>query len=126
MLKKLIVSAFALTTLALSSTNLSASNTTKLFKQQGVASWYGGQFHGRTTASGEKFNMHSLTAAHRTLPLGTLVMVTNKANGKTVTVKINDRGPYSGNRVIDLSKAAAKELNMVSSGVANVKIERIF
>ncbi|MBI4126806.1 MAG: septal ring lytic transglycosylase RlpA family protein [Deltaproteobacteria bacterium] len=90
--------------------------------QQGKASWYGPGFHGRKTASGERFNQKDLTAAHRTLPFGTMVKVTNLHNGKTVTVRINDRGPYGKGRIIDLSKAAAKEIDMIRKGVVPVEI----
>jgi rare lipoprotein A len=89
----------------------------------GVASWYGPGFHGRTTANGEKFNKFELTAAHRTLPFGTKVRVTNLRNGSSVIVRINDRGPFSGNRIIDLSYAAAKAINMHNSGVGQVRLE---
>ena len=88
--------------------------------QSGVASWYGGKFHGRTTANGEKYNMWSMTAAHKTLPFGTRVKVTNTSNGDTVIVRINDRGPFIAGRVIDLSKAAANEIGM--GGLAPVKL----
>lgn len=91
--------------------------------QTGMASWYGREFHGRKTASGEKFDMGKLTAAHRTLPFGTLVKVKNFENGKSVTVRINDRGPFRGSRIIDLSHAAAKKLDMVRSGEAKVGIQ---
>jgi rare lipoprotein A len=93
------------------------------FEQKGRASWYGRMFHGRKTASGEKFNMNALTAAHRTLPLASWVRVTNEANHKTVVVKINDRGPYVKGRIIDLSYAAAAKLGMRSDGTQKVKIE---
>ncbi|HAO31473.1 MAG TPA: septal ring lytic transglycosylase RlpA family protein [Candidatus Competibacter sp.] len=93
--------------------------------QIGTASWYGPGFHGRTTASGERFNQNQLTAAHRRLPLGTRVKVTNLQNGRKIEVRINDRGPYRGGRIIDLSKAAAKRLAMHSSGVARVRVETI-
>ncbi|MDR5778073.1 septal ring lytic transglycosylase RlpA family protein [Caballeronia sp. LZ065] len=93
------------------------------FEQKGKASWYGRMFHGRKTASGEKFNMNALTAAHRTLPLASWVRVTNEANHKTVVVKINDRGPYVRGRVIDLSYAAAAVLGMRGTGTQKVKIE---
>ena len=89
----------------------------------GSASWYGGKFHGRTTANGERYNMYDLTAAHRSLPFGTKVRVTNEANGKSVVVRINDRGPYVGKRVIDLSRGAASAVGMMQSGVARVKLE---
>lgn len=90
--------------------------------QSGKASWYGAYHHGKRTASGERFNMHALTAAHRTLPFGTIVQVKNRKTGKTVKVKINDRGPYHGNRIIDLSRGAASQIGMVKSGVGNVDI----
>lgn len=90
--------------------------------QAGKASWYGTYHHGRKTASGERFNMHGLSAAHRSLPLGSMIAVTNKTTGKTIRVKVNDRGPYHGNRILDLSMGAAKELGMISSGVGNVEI----
>ncbi|BBP97781.1 hypothetical protein BSFA1_29100 [Burkholderia sp. SFA1] len=93
------------------------------FEQKGKASWYGRMFHGRKTASGEKFNMNAMTAAHRTLPLASWVRVTNEANHKTVVVKINDRGPYVRGRVIDLSYAAAAVLGMRGAGTQKVKIE---
>jgi rare lipoprotein A len=88
----------------------------------GIASWYGEPHHGRKTASGEPFNMHALTAAHRTLPLGTRVRVTNLANGRVVEVRINDRGPSIPNRIIDLSYAAARALEAVGAGVFRVRI----
>ena len=93
------------------------------FVQRGLASWYGPGFHGRKTASGETYDQHDLTAAHRQLPLGTKATVTNLENGKQVKVEINDRGPYAGGRVIDLSKAAAERLEMKDDGVARVKVE---
>ncbi|MGH1571312.1 septal ring lytic transglycosylase RlpA family protein [Methylobacterium sp. P31] len=91
--------------------------------QAGVASWYGPGFHGRMTANGERFNTHALTAAHRTLPFGTKVRVTNRSNGRSVVVRINDRGPYVGGRVIDLSNASARALGM--SGLAKVSLARL-
>jgi rare lipoprotein A len=93
------------------------------FRQTGVASWYGPGFHGRRTASGERFDQNDLTAAHRKLPLGSEVKVTNLENGRAITVEINDRGPYIKGRVIDLSKAAARRLGIVEDGVAKVRIE---
>ncbi len=89
----------------------------------GSASWYGPGFNGRRTANGETFNQYALTAAHRTLPFGTRVMVTNLYTGRQVVVRINDRGPYSGNRIIDLSKGAAAEIGLVSSGVGTVQVD---
>lgn len=91
----------------------------------GTASWYGGKFHGRRTASGETYNQHALTAAHRTLPFGTEVVVTNHSTGKSVVVRINDRGPFSGGRIIDLSHKAASQIGMINSGTARVTLEVI-
>jgi rare lipoprotein A len=91
--------------------------------EDGLASWYGGKFHGRMTSSGEVFNTNTLTAAHRTLPFGTIVKVTNLDNGKSVLVKINDRGPFVEGRIIDLSRAAAIQLGMIDSGVAHVSLQ---
>lgn len=91
--------------------------------QYGKASWYGSYFHGRSTASGERFHMHELTAAHRSAPLGTQAMVTNLNNGQSVRVRINDRGPYVRDRIVDLSLGAARRLGMVNGGVAPVKVE---
>lgn len=90
---------------------------------EGVASWYGPGFHGRTTANGEKFNQNEMTAAHRTLPFGTRLRVTNEDTGKSVVVRVNDRGPFSGNRVLDLSKGAAEQIGLISKGVGQVDIE---
>ena len=92
-------------------------------KERGIASWYGEDFHGWMTANGEIYDMEALTAAHRTLPLGTAILVTNVENGKQVRVRINDRGPYLYGRVLDLSLAGARALDMVDSGVAAVQIE---
>jgi rare lipoprotein A len=97
--------------------------TRAAFRQIGVASWYGPGFHGKRTASGERFDQNDLTAAHRQLPLGSEVKVTNLENGRAITVAINDRGPYIKGRVIDLSKAAARRLGIVEEGVAKVRIE---
>lgn len=89
----------------------------------GSASFYGPGFHGRKTASGEVFNQNALTAAHRTLPFGTKLRVTCTATGRSTIVKVNDRGPYHGNRILDLSVGAAKAIGMVEKGVTNVKYE---
>ena len=105
--------------------NTVASNTVRKFSQTGMASWYGRQFHGRKTASGETFDMNALTAAHRSLPLNCYIRVTNKTNGKSVVVKVNDRGPFHGNRVLDLSYGAAKQLGITNAGTAKVSIERV-
>jgi rare lipoprotein A len=88
----------------------------------GKASWYGEAHHGKKTASGEPFDMHALTAAHRTLPFGTRVLVTNLANGRAVEVRINDRGPLVADRIIDLSYGAARALDAVGAGVFRVRI----
>ena len=102
-----------------------ASNTVRRFSQTGVASWYGRQFHGRKTASGETFDMNAMTAAHRSLPLNCYIRVTNRSNGKSVVVKVNDRGPFHGNRVLDLSYGAAKSIGVTNAGTAKVSIERV-
>jgi rare lipoprotein A len=90
---------------------------------QGVASWYGHPHHGRLTASGRRFNMYELSAAHRTLPFGTRLRVTNLRNGRSVAVTITDRGPFVRQRMLDLSYAAARELDMIAPGTAPVRIE---
>ena len=93
--------------------------------QKGVASYYHDGLHGRRTASGERYNKSALTAAHKTLPLGTKVRVTDVRTGKTIVVKINDRGPFVKGRVIDLSRRAARELGMIRKGLARVRVEVI-
>ena len=100
-----------------------ASNFGKDYKEHGKASYYGKQFHGRLTANGETFNMHALTAAHKTLPFNTLVRVTDLSTGKQIMVRINDRGPFIKGRNIDLSKGAARELDIIQKGIADVQIE---
>lgn len=95
---------------------------TRGFQERGIASWYGKKFHGRKTANGEIYNMYAITAAHKTLPLGTYVRVTNLNNGNTVDVRINDRGPFVRGRIIDLSYEAAKQIGMVVQGTAPVEI----
>lgn len=92
-------------------------------QMRGMASWYGQQFHGRPTASGERFDMHGLTAAHKTLPFGTKVRVTHKETKKSVVVRITDRGPFVKGRVIDLSYGAARELDMIQAGVVPVQLK---
>jgi len=91
--------------------------------QYGVASWYGGEFHGRPTSSGEVYDMYQLTCAHNTFPLGTTVMVTNLENGRSLELKVNDRGPFVKERIIDVSYAAAQMLGMWGKGTAPVKVE---
>jgi rare lipoprotein A (peptidoglycan hydrolase) len=92
---------------------------------EGNASWYGVEFHGRRAADGSRFNMYELTAAHRTLPFGTRLRVTNLRNGRTVKVTVTDRGPFVEGRIIDLSFAAAQQLGMVGGGVTPVRLELI-
>ena len=92
------------------------------FRQRGIASWYGTKFHGRRTSSGEPYDMYAMTAAHKTLPLPTWVRVTNLENGRSVVVKINDRGPFHKGRIIDLSYVAAAKLGMLGKGTAPVEI----
>ncbi len=94
-------------------------------QQHGKASYYSNRMHGHRTSDGSRYHKDSLTCAHRTLPFGTLLKVTNKNNGKEVVVKVTDRGPYAHGRVVDLSMAAARELGMVSSGVASVMVENV-
>jgi peptidoglycan lytic transglycosylase len=95
------------------------------FKERGVASWYGPGFHAERTASGERYDMYQMTAAHRTLPLPTYVRVTHLANGRSVVVRVNDRGPFKSDRIIDLSYTAAARLGMLGSGTALVEVEAI-
>jgi len=92
------------------------------YEEVGYASWYGPGFHGRKTANGERYDMHAMTAAHKILPMNTLVRVKNLANGREVVVRINDRGPFVKNRIIDLSYAAAKKLGVIGPGVAKVRL----
>lgn len=105
------------------STTAIAQNVSVKKTMHGKASYYAHRFHGRLTANGERFNMHAMTAAHKTLKFGTRVRVTNKANGKSVVVRINDRGPYIKGRHIDMSYGAAKKLGMMKTGTAKVKME---
>ena len=100
---------------------------TKAFKAigQGMASYYGRELAGNRTASGERFNPNDLTAAHRTLPLGTRLRVTNVANGRSVIVRVNDRGPFVGKRLIDVSLGAAREIHMIGTGTAQVRLELV-
>ena len=91
--------------------------------EEGLASWYGPLFNGRRTSSGEIYDMHAFTAAHRTLPFGTLIRVTNLSNGMQTQVRINDRGPFVANRIIDLSLSAARAIEMVGPGTVQVRLE---
>lgn len=95
------------------------------YMERGIASWYGPGFHGNRTANGERYDMYRLTAAHRTLPLGSVAEVRSLTNGQTVTVRINDRGPFAKGRIIDLSLAAAKELGMTGAGTDRVELRVI-
>jgi len=93
------------------------------YKEKGIASWYGGAFHGRRSASGEVFDQNAMTAAHRKLPFDTIVRVRNLRNGRAVVVRINDRGPFVRGRIIDLSREAARQLGMVRDGIVPVRIK---
>jgi rare lipoprotein A len=99
--------------------------TEAAFAQCGRASWYGPGFQGRKTANGERYNMGGLTAAHKSLPFGTKLRVTNKRNGKSVVVRINDRGPYVGGRMLDLSKGAAVQIGMIKTGHGSVCVTKV-
>jgi peptidoglycan lytic transglycosylase len=94
-----------------------------IYVEDGVASWYGASHQGKRTANGERFDMRALTAAHRNLPFGAVIRVTNLANGRMVKVRVNDRGPYARGRILDLSAAAAEGLGMSRDGIARVRIE---
>lgn len=95
------------------------------FTETGVASWYGPKFHGKKTSSGETYNQYAYTAAHKTLPFGTRLRVTNLDNGRTTKVVVNDRGPFKTGRIIDLSRVAAQDIDMIGTGIARVRIEAI-
>ncbi|MFV2060962.1 MAG: septal ring lytic transglycosylase RlpA family protein [Gammaproteobacteria bacterium] len=97
----------------------------KNYRKKGIASWYGKKFHGRSTSSGEKYNMYGMTAAHKNLPLPSYVRVTNLKNKRSIIVKVNDRGPFHANRIIDLSYAAATKLNIISTGTGIVEVRTI-
>lgn len=105
------------------SRNLNSSTMINPPTIEGVASWYGGKFHGRRTANGERYNMYLYTVAHKELPFDTWLSVTNIQNNRTVKVRVNDRGPFVGNRVLDLSYAAARALDLVKTGTAEVKAQ---
>ena len=95
------------------------------YDEQGMASYYGAKHQGKRTASGERFDQNALTAAHRRLPFDTRVQVTNLANGKSVVVRVNDRGPHTRGRLIDVSRAAAEQLGMIGSGTAKVRVQSL-
>lgn len=112
------------TTLLAKMKRIHATMTTNVNKPfTGLASYYGAKFHNKRTASGEIFNKNALTAAHRTLPFGTQIKVTNLRNGKSVTVKVNDRGPHVRGRIVDLSLGAAKKIGLVHAGTTRVRLE---
>lgn len=121
-MKKIVIFLTLLVTLSFT-TNVMAKTKVNQHRTQGEASYYAGFHHGKKTASGERFNMHALTAAHRTLPLGSKIKVTNLINGKEVVVKVNDRGPYAKGRVLDVSLGAAKKLGMLKTGTAKISIQ---
>jgi len=100
-----------------------SSNSVEEPIQYGNASWYGGKFHGRKTASGERFDKYRYTGAHKMLPFGTIVKVTNLRNGKDVYVRVNDRGPYVSGRILDVSRAAAEVIGLKKRGITRVKVE---
>jgi rare lipoprotein A len=106
---------------SISQPNIEAGNAF----QRGTASWYGPGFHGRKTASGERFNSYDMTAAHRSLPFGTRLKVTNETNGRSVVVRVNDRGPFAHRRIIDLAKGPAQALGLTSAGTAYVSLHRL-
>lgn len=95
------------------------------FQQRGIASWYGSKFHGRKTSNGEVYDMYGLSAAHKTLPMGVYVKVTHLKSGRQLTVRVNDRGPFVAGRIIDLSYGAAKQLGIVDSGTAEIRLEAL-
>lgn len=95
------------------------------FAEEGIASWYGKDFHGRKTANGEIYDMYGLTAAHKLLPFNTVVKVTNLRNGRSATVRVNDRGPFVGDRIIDLTNTAANQIGMLGAGTARVRVETV-
>ncbi|HYD56256.1 MAG TPA: septal ring lytic transglycosylase RlpA family protein [Burkholderiales bacterium] len=100
-------------------------STVQPYKEQGIASWYGKKFHGQKTSSGEIYDMYKMSAAHKTLPIPSYARVTNLANGRSVVVRINDRGPFHSNRIIDLSYAAAHRLGYITAGSARVEVESV-
>ena len=106
---------------SISQPNIEAGNAF----QRGTASWYGPGFHGRKTASGERFNSYDMTAAHRSLPFGTRLKVTNETNGRSVVVRVNDRGPFAHRRIIDLAKGPALALGLTNAGTAYVSLHRL-
>jgi rare lipoprotein A len=101
---------------------IQTQKSSTIWRQVGLASWYGPGHHGKRTASGTRFDMNALTAAHQSLPLGTMLRVENLANGRSIVVRINDRGPFVGDRIIDLSMAAARRINLKDRGIGRVAL----
>lgn len=120
--RKRIVSAFLLLLLASPLLSCNILNGDSEFIESGIASWYGADYHGTQTANGEIYDMNSMTAAHKTLPFGSTIRVINKDNGRHVTVRINNRGPFVEGRVIDLSRRAAQEMGILQTGLAPVDL----
>ncbi len=119
------LSAVAITAIVLGGVTIAVPAVAHDYDRTGKASWYGKRYHGRTTASGARFDMNAMTAAHRSLPFGTRVRVTNMANRRSVVLTINDRGPYAGGRIIDVSRRAAAILGMVRKGVVRVRVRTV-
>jgi rare lipoprotein A len=124
-MKRISALLLALCAAAFCTPRFAQAQNAEIFRQEGIASWYGPEFDGRPTASGEVFNSSFFTAAHPTLPFGTMLLVTNRHNNRQVTVRVNDRGPFVSARVIDVSKAAAEQLDMLVTGTAPVLVESI-
>jgi rare lipoprotein A len=115
----------ALTLAAVAATaDLLSASSASAFQQNGMASYYGPELHGRRTASGERFNQHGMTAAHRTVAFGSRLKVTNLSNGRSVVVRVNDRGPFIRGRIVDVSAGAARQIGMHGRGVARVRVEK--
>jgi rare lipoprotein A len=123
MKRSIYLLAFLLIFISCAKKPLKVEEISKGYTEKGIASWYGNEFKGKPTASGEIFDPDKMTAAHKTLPLGTIVKVTNLENGKSANLRVNDRGPFVRGRIIDCSKRGAKELGFYSEGTAKVKIE---
>ncbi len=120
--RQLVFAATFVLSLASCARKITDSGSGSYTTETGKGSYYADKFQGRPTASGEKFDQNKMTAAHRTLPFGTKVTVTNTANGRSVVVTVNDRGPFAAGRIIDVSRKAASQLGIIEAGVANVKI----
>lgn len=123
--RSLIAAAIALSAAVLAATAQGAAGGSDAAKESGIASWYGADFHGRLTSNGETYDKEKLTCAHRSLAFGTYLRVRNLDNGSSVVVRVNDRGPFAKNRIIDLSEAAARIIGMIPTGTARVSLEVI-